>query len=208
MKNLIYICWVLSLVAVFLFTKIHCCSKCNEIVKSDTVWVSNPPKTFTDTAPKSVASIAAKPYYQKKKIKEGSEINVIHDSPADSNGFVFSVVDFKGSILVDIDSTDCDSIRSYVNHYSDSLIDIKNTSQVHGTMLHNEIVYTLKYPVITNTVVNVIPRKTVIYGLVSARYLTFPVLTIGGGVIYKRYVFEYQYGIDKSHQVGVGVRVW
>jgi hypothetical protein len=197
-NNLIYICWVLSLVAVFLFTKIHCCSKCNEIVKSDTVWVSNPPKTFTDTAPKSVASIAAKPYYKKKKIKGVFEINVVHDSPADSDGFVFSGVD----------STDCDSIRTYINHYSDSLVDIKNTSQVHGTMLHNEIIYTLKYPVITNTVVNVIPRKTVIYGLVSARYLTFPVLTIGGGVIYKRYVFEYQYGIDKSHQVGIGVRVW
>lgn len=192
LKSLTHIAWAVLLIAACLFTRLHCCPDCSTITRTDTVWVKLPPVSVVDSNPVPVHTRSA-----------------VRNRPKTADNSVAGN-SIKDSAIVAINDP-CDSIRDYVHQAGDSLVQITVESSVQGAELFNRITFSHQYPVVTNTVTEVrqVPCKFMVYGLVSGSVGVHSDLLIGGGVMLRRLGVQYNYGlVNRSHQVGVGVRLW
>lgn len=192
MKSLIHIAWAVFLIAACLFTRIHCCPECASVSNTDTVWITLPPVSVVDSTP---IPIKVRPAVRTKPKTGGI---------GSGDG---SVVD-SGIVAL---NDPCDSIRDYIHLAGDSMVQITVESSVQGSEIMNRITFSHHYPAVTKTVTEVrqIPRKFTAYGMVGGLIGVHPDLMVGGGIMLNRFGVQYGYGlVNRSHQVGVGVRLW
>lgn len=190
MKPFFHILYWLAIIAAFFFGNMFCHSPCPPVL-TDTIHVVSHGSVI-DTAPVAVQTVAV------RKHRNAKSTTVSPDTTSR-----YFLDDF---VLPDEDSTACDSIRLYSNSLTNDTLSITSKSLVYGKMLHNEITYDLRMPVIYNSTTSVVPRRFMVFGAVSTTLQSD--LYLGGGVMWKRVVVQYGYGGTSRHLVGVGVRVW